>query len=108
MANVLGGPVGEHARPGGFLRQPAPWAYLALTVNFVLLMIRQLPCQNGATAYLNLCYSDIRVLWYWRGLQDGKIPYLQSDVEYPRPHRRVHGGRTAPGDAVRRPVRARG
>jgi hypothetical protein len=83
IANVLGGRIGEHARPDGVLRRAWPWAFLALTANYVLLMLRQIPCQNGATAYLNLCYSDIRVLWYWRGLQDGKIPYLQSDVEYP-------------------------
>jgi uncharacterized membrane protein len=83
MANVLGGRIGEHARPGGVMRQAWPWAFLALTLNFLLLMLRQIPCQNGATAYLNLCYSDVRVLWYWRGLQDGKIPYLDANVEYP-------------------------
>jgi len=52
MANLLGGRIGEHARPGGVMRQAWPWAFLALTINFVLLMLRQIPCQNGATAYL--------------------------------------------------------
>ncbi len=107
LANVLGGRIGSHARDGGLLRRPGPWAFLALTVNYALLMVRQIPCQNGATAYLNLCYSDIRVLWFWRGLQDGRIPYLQADVEYPvligalmEVGRRLvvlFGGQSAPG-----------
>ncbi|MEY4322460.1 MAG: hypothetical protein RL410_241, partial [Actinomycetota bacterium] len=36
---------------------------------------------------INLCYSDIGALYYWRGLIDGVIPYVQMGgdnyVEYP-------------------------
>jgi len=83
LSRLLGGRIGEHARPSGIWFRAWPWAFLALTLNFAALMARQVPCQNGETKYLALCYSDIRVLWYWRGLQDGKIPFLQADVEYP-------------------------
>jgi uncharacterized membrane protein len=83
LSRLLGGRLGEHARPGGLWYRAWPWAFLALTLNFAALMTRQIPCQNGETKYLALCYSDIRVLWYWRGLQDGKIPFIQANVEYP-------------------------
>lgn len=83
LSKLLGGRLGARAHPGGIWFTAAPWAFLALTVNFTALMVRQLPCQAGQTAYMAFCYSDIRSLWYWRGLQAGEIPYLQSQVEYP-------------------------
>lgn len=85
LSKLLGGPVGSHAHRTGPWFRAWPWAFLALTVNFVILMLRQLPCEfGGQTRYLALCYSDVRVLWYWRGLQDGLVPYFQfPNVEYP-------------------------
>ncbi|MBA3022172.1 glycosyltransferase 87 family protein [Propionicimonas sp.] len=83
LSRLLGGRMGEHARPGGLWFRAWPWAFLILLVNFLVLMARQVPCETGQSKYLNLCYSDIRVLWYWRGLRDGEIPFLQHDVEYP-------------------------
>ncbi len=84
LATFLGGGLGTHAKPGGLWYRSWFWVYLVLTANFVVLMLRQLPCHvGGATDYLAGCYSDIRVLWYWRGLQDGQIPYLQANLEYP-------------------------
>lgn len=84
LSRLLGGKLGEHAQPGGIWYRAWPWAYLALTLNFLVLMLRQIPCQlNPASNYLALCYSDIRVLWYWRGLSAGQVPIIQSDVEYP-------------------------
>lgn len=82
---MLGGRIGTHARPTGWWFRAWPWAFGALTLNFVVLLLRQLPCEvGGQTNYLALCYSDVRVLWYWRGLQDGQVPYFQfSQVEYP-------------------------
>lgn len=84
LASFLGGDIGQHAQRSGLWFRPAVWAYPILTLNFLLLMLRQIPCQLQANpSYLTMCYSDIRVLWYWRGLQNGEIPYLQSKLEYP-------------------------
>lgn len=84
LSRVLGGPLGRHARPGGLWFSPAPWTYLALTVSWLIVMVRQIPCQNTSNQYLPwMCYSDIPVLYYWRGLKDGQIPFLQTDLEYP-------------------------
>lgn len=108
LSTMLGGALGTHARPGGLWYRSWFWVYLVLTANFVVLMLRQIPCQiSGATNYLAGCYSDIQVLWYYRGLQDGQIPFLQSDVEYPvltgafmelgRRLVMLFGGRSEPG-----------
>ena len=81
---MLGGRLGSHAAAGGVWLHPAPWTYLVLTLNYLLLMVRQLPCLTGANnLWPSMCYSDISVLYYWRGLKDGQIPYLDSQVEYP-------------------------
>lgn len=83
LAKLLGGRLGSRAQAGGIWFTAGPWAFLALSINFVALMIRQLPCQAGQSSYLAFCYSDIRALWYFRGLKDGQIPFLQGQVEYP-------------------------
>lgn len=83
LSNFLGGAIGRHARPNGVWFNPAPWAYVTLTLSWLLLMVRQVPCLTTGDKFPNMCYSDISVLYYWRGLKDGQIPYLDSDVEYP-------------------------
>lgn len=80
---MLGGPIGRHARPGGVWFTAAPWAFLGLTASWLLLMLRQVPCLRSGDKFPSMCYSDISVLYYWRGLKDGQIPFLDSDVEYP-------------------------
>lgn len=74
LMTFLGGAVGKHAKPGGVWFNPAPWTYLALTLSWLFLVLRQLPCRNSSDMFPNMCYTDITVLYYWRGLQDGKIP----------------------------------
>ena len=84
LSTVLGGPIGRRAGAGGLWFSPAPWAYLTLTASWLFAMLRQIPCQNTSSQYLPwMCYSDIPVLYYWRGLKDGQIPFLQTDLEYP-------------------------
>jgi uncharacterized membrane protein len=104
----LGGERGRHARPGGVRFNPAPWSMLAVTVAWVVLMLRQLPCRSGAADYFpSMCYTDITSLFYGRGVKDGLVPYLQSDLEYPvltgflieftRRLTNLVGGQTEPG-----------
>lgn len=84
LSRLLGGPLGRHSRAGGLWFSPAPWAYLALTFSWLVVMLRQIPCKGAGNQYLPwMCYSDIPVLYYWRGLKDGQIPFLQTDLEYP-------------------------
>lgn len=80
---------------------------LALTVSWLVLMLRQNACVRGGDVYQNMCYTDITALFYWRGVKDGLIPYLQADLEYPvltgmlidltRRIVNLLGGQTAPG-----------
>ncbi|MGC3995014.1 MAG: glycosyltransferase 87 family protein [Propionicimonas sp.] len=84
LSRVLGGPMGRHARPGGTWFSPAPFAFLTLTLSWLIVMIRQVPCRSSSDQYLPwMCYSDIPILYYWRGLKDGLVPFLQTDLEYP-------------------------
>jgi uncharacterized membrane protein len=83
LSTFLGGTIGRHARPGGMWFNPGAWAFLTLTISWLVLMLRQVPCLTDGDKFPRMCYSDITVLYYWRGLKDGQIPYLDSDVEYP-------------------------
>lgn len=53
------------------------------TSSWLVLMLRQLPCGRGEDPYAFMCYSDVRPLFYARGLAQGKIPFISADVEYP-------------------------
>ncbi len=104
---MLGGRLGRHARPGGVWYAAGPWAMLAVTVSWLILMLRQTACREGGDVYQNMCYTDITALFYWRGVRDGLVPYLQADLEYPvltgflidltRRIVNLLGGRTEPG-----------
>ncbi len=84
LSKVLGGPLGRHARVGDVWFTPAIWAYATLTLSWLIVMVRQIPCRAGGDQYLPwMCYSDIPILYYWRGLKDGQVPFLQTDLEYP-------------------------
>lgn len=83
LAKMLGGSLGRHARPGGLWYAAGPWSFLALTVSWLILMLRQVPCLESSETFTNMCYSDISVLYYWRGLKDGQIPFIDADLEYP-------------------------
>ena len=51
LSRVLGGPLGRHARPGGLWFSPAPWTYLALTVSWLIVMVRQIRAYEEATGF---------------------------------------------------------
>lgn len=80
---ALGGRLGRRATQAGVWFNPTPWVLLAGTASFLVLMLRQLPCQLGGSPYQAMCYSDIAPLFYARGLAEGKVPFISADVEYP-------------------------
>ena len=84
LTAAIGGPVGRRARRLGLWFRPGPLAYALATVNWVLLMSRQGWCFDHADLqYRRLCYSDVMALWGVRGIAEGRVPYLESDLEYP-------------------------
>lgn len=56
---------------------------LGLSISWVILMLRQVPCMQGGNSFDNSCYSDIPVLYHWRGMRDGLIPIIEAELEYP-------------------------
>jgi len=82
-ARALGGQLGRRVERAGVWFNPQPWVMLAGTVSYLVLMLRQLPCQLGGSVYRAMCYSDIGPLFYARGLSEGKVPFINADVEYP-------------------------
>ncbi|WP_300083777.1 glycosyltransferase 87 family protein [Propioniciclava sp.] len=80
---ILGGPVGRRASARAWAPPPA-WSYALATVAWFVCMARQVPCvMDPATPYRVGCYSDIQSLWGPRGIEQGLVPYLQVDLEYP-------------------------
>ncbi|MEY4348542.1 MAG: hypothetical protein RIS43_961, partial [Actinomycetota bacterium] len=64
----------------------------AATLTVLIGYLLKIPCAADSWSIshsnlINLCYSDIGALYYWRGLIDGVIPYVQMGgenyVEYP-------------------------
>lgn len=82
-ARALGGELGRRVERAGVWFNPQPWVLLAGTVSYLVLMLRQIPCQLGGSVYRSMCYSDIGPLFYARGLSEGKVPFISADVEYP-------------------------
>jgi uncharacterized membrane protein len=73
------------ARRGGV---PPTVVVLVVTLLSVLLGFAQkYPCNNGhpgpGVLWRQSCYTDLLPLYSGRGLNDGDIPYLDHDVEYP-------------------------
>ncbi|MDR1833716.1 MAG: glycosyltransferase 87 family protein [Propionibacteriaceae bacterium] len=53
-----------------------------LGFSWLVTMWKQPPCFT-ADLTGKLCYSDIYTLYWTRGLADGQIPYIDSELEYP-------------------------
>lgn len=96
VAEVVGGPLGEHSvretpsRGGRFWT--AARIVLALTcLTLALHWVQKSPCRDGAWAnlkqYTHFCYTDVLALYYAEGLSQGKVPYVpdgdDKHVEYP-------------------------
>ena len=54
-----------------------------LTLSWLILMLRQFPCRAQVQPFSAMCYTDITALYGARGLSEGKIPYLDTPLEYP-------------------------
>ena len=88
----IGGPVGSHARVGVNWWHPLRVAVVAAVACYSLATLARLPCVangfSGVERYARMCYSDIPVLYYLRGFNDGLLPYVHNDttveaLEYP-------------------------
>jgi uncharacterized membrane protein len=92
LAQVLGGPPGEHAAKEPADRRGRFWTaariVLALTcLTLVLHWVQKSPCNDGAWSnnlqYKQFCYTDVLALYGAERLSEGAIPYLDHPVEYP-------------------------
>jgi uncharacterized membrane protein len=88
VSESIGGPLGVHAaRPG---RRFWAVARIVIALTFFTLMLHwaeKSDCSNGdwvnLSQYRHACYTDVVALYDSEGLSHGKIPYVQSPVEYP-------------------------
>jgi uncharacterized membrane protein len=87
-SEAVGGPWGRHAVTGRALFwTPLRVCLLFATVVLALAWVKQAPCADGnwtgSVQYTHFCYSDAVPLFGLHELDDGALPYLDSDVEYP-------------------------
>src|ERR1700712_2110644 len=84
---LIGGPLGRHARRHG------RWTALSLLplVTSVTCLVgygQKFPCRDVNNwkhnyQYTRVCYSDIIPLYSSEKLADGKVPFIDTPVEYP-------------------------
>jgi uncharacterized membrane protein len=92
LSEVVGGPVGEHARPHSWWT-PVRVLLAAFTVVFALGLVQKYPCgetdwSNEGVRYSKMCYSDVPYLYTDRGFAEQHWPYADSAgrfkvMEYP-------------------------
>ena len=92
MSEVVGGPVGAHARPHRWWTPVRVLLALA-TVVLGLSIVQHVPClstnwSSDSARYGKMCYSDVPYLYTGRGLAEGRWPYAERDgrsevMEYP-------------------------
>ncbi|MGK5731720.1 glycosyltransferase family 87 protein [Streptomyces sp. URMC 124] len=81
-SELIGGPAGKRAVPGGGWWTPVRVIVLVAIGMFALGMVQKLPCYEygwffGATTqYTHACYSDIPHLYSGRGFDAGLVPYF--------------------------------
>jgi uncharacterized membrane protein len=87
-SEAVGGPWGRHAVTGrAIFWTPLRVCLLFTTLVLSLAWIKQAPCAAGNwpghLQYTHFCYSDAVPLFGIHQLDKGKVPYLDSPVEYP-------------------------
>ena len=92
---LIGGPVGRHARLGTSWWTPIRVMLLLVVLASAFGVLLDQPCRrsawtDGTIQYTHGCYSDIVFLYWGRGIADGLVPYLDDPttigdekVEYP-------------------------
>jgi uncharacterized membrane protein len=86
LSEVVGGPVGEHARPHSWWT-PVRVLLAVFTVVFAAGLIQKYPCgethwSNQSVRYAKMCYSDVPYLYADRGFAQQHWPYSGSDGRY--------------------------
>jgi uncharacterized membrane protein len=86
LSEVVGGPVGEHARPHSWWT-PVRVLLAAFTVVFAVGLVQKYPCgetnwSNESVRYAKMCYSDVPYLYTARGFAQQHWPYSGSDGRY--------------------------
>ncbi len=86
MSEVVGGPLGRHARPHRWW-VPVRILLALFAVVFALSVVQHQPClktnwANNEARYGKACYSDIPYLYTGRGFVEGLWPYADSHGRY--------------------------
>ena len=92
LSEVVGGPVGDHARPHAWWT-PVRVLLAVFTVVFALGLVQKYPCgqtdwSSETVRYSKMCYSDVPYLYTARGFAEQHWPYDDSFgrfevMEYP-------------------------
>ncbi|GAA3860935.1 glycosyltransferase family 87 protein [Streptomyces sedi] len=83
-SQLIGGPAGRRAVPGGGWWSPVRVVVLVVIGMFALGMAQKSACYEehwffGATGqYTHACYSDIPHLYESRGFAEGRVPYFEK------------------------------
>ena len=86
LSEVVGGPVGERARPHSWWT-PVRVLLAAFTVVFAVGLVQKYPCgktdwSNETVRYGKMCYSDVPYLYTGRGFAEQHWPYADSAGRY--------------------------
>ncbi len=103
-SEVVGGPLGDHARPHRWWT-PLRVLLAVACLAWVLAIVQKAPCirdgWNGEdTRYAQLCYSDLPYLYVGRGFAELEVPFTDSEGRYPDLEYPVLIGYLAYGAAV--------
>lgn len=91
LSEVVGGPMGERARPHRWWT-PTRVLLLLTAVVFALGMVQKAPCsiaegKDQKWVYSHMCYTDLRPLYVSRGLAEVAWPYsgdAETRARYPQ------------------------
>ncbi len=86
LSEVVGGPVGRHARPHRWW-VPVRVLLALFAVGFALSVVQHQPClktdwSSDQARYGKMCYSDIPYLYTARGFAEGRWPYADDGDRY--------------------------
>jgi uncharacterized membrane protein len=94
LSESIGGPLGNFAvrsrvrlPGGGRFWTPARVVLLIICAMLSFHWMQKSPCRDAAWVdmkqYKYFCYTDVLALYYAEGLNEGQVPYVDHQVEYP-------------------------